>query len=60
MGRKKLNKRQISITLQPEVADELLLAAAEEGRDRSDLIAELAREYLRKREKDRGDKPKKK
>jgi metal-responsive CopG/Arc/MetJ family transcriptional regulator len=49
MGRKALGKERINITLPKGMADELLEAAAKDGRDRSDLIAELAREYLQKR-----------
>ena len=51
MGRKPLGKDRINITLPKGMAQQLIDAAAEEGRDRSDLIAELAREYLRRREK---------
>lgn len=53
MGRKKLGKDRINITLPAGMADELLAAANEEGRDRSDVIAELARDYLRKRAREK-------
>jgi metal-responsive CopG/Arc/MetJ family transcriptional regulator len=49
MGRKKLGRERINITLPKGMAEELSLAAAEEGRDRSDLLTELSMDYLNKR-----------
>lgn len=55
MGRKALGKDRINITLPKGMAQEMIDVAAEDGRDRSDVIAELCRDWLRKRkrEKDR-------
>ncbi len=55
MGRIKLGKERINITLPAGMAEELLQAAQEEGRDRSDLITEWARTYLTKRAKAKAD-----
>lgn len=48
MGRKKLNRERINITLPRGMADELAAAAEERGWDRSRLVEELARAYLKK------------
>ena len=53
MGRKKLGRDRINITLPTGMADELLDAANAEGRDRSEVIAELARGWLRKKAKEK-------
>ena len=57
MGRKRLNRERVQITLPEGMADELAEAALKRGWDRSRLIEELAAAYLKKREK---DEPKKK
>lgn len=49
MGRKKLGRERINITLPAGVADALTEAAAERGWDRSRLIEELAAAYLGRR-----------
>lgn len=54
MGRKKLDRERINITLPKGMADALTEAAAEKGYDRSRLLEELAAAYLKKREKERG------
>lgn len=54
MGRKKLDRERINITLPRGMADELSKAAAEKGRDRSRLLEELAAAYLKRREKEKG------
>ncbi len=46
MGRKKLDRERINITLPRGMADKLTEAAAARGWDRSRLIEELAREYI--------------
>lgn len=51
MGRKKLDRERINITLPQGMADALTEAAAERNWDRSRLIEELAAAYLKKREK---------
>lgn len=48
MGRKKLDRERISITLPKGMADSLAEAAAEKGWDRSRLLEELAAAYLKK------------
>jgi metal-responsive CopG/Arc/MetJ family transcriptional regulator len=53
MGRKKLDRERINITLPKGMPDSLSEAAAERGWDRSRLIEELAIAYLRKREKEK-------
>lgn len=58
MGRKRLGRERINITLPEGMADELTEAASEQGWDRSRLIEELARAYLKKRKKDADEKPK--
>jgi len=55
MGRKKLNRERIQITLPQGMAKALDEAATEKGWDRSRLIEELAAAYLKKREKERKD-----
>lgn len=47
MGRKKLDRERINITLPRGMADRLTEAAAAKGWDRSRLIEELAAEYLK-------------
>lgn len=49
MGRKKLNRERINITLPEGMPDALTEAAAERGWDRSRLIEELADEFLKRR-----------
>lgn len=49
MGRKPLGKKRLNISLPPNMVTELTEAAAEQGRDRSDLIAQIVREYLHRR-----------
>lgn len=56
MGRKKLNRERIQITLPQGMAKELEDAATEEGKDRSRLIEELAAAFLKKRAKEKGEK----
>lgn len=53
MGRKKLDRERINITLPKGMADALTEAATEKGWDRSRLLEELAAAYLKKREKDK-------
>jgi metal-responsive CopG/Arc/MetJ family transcriptional regulator len=53
MGRKKLGRDRINITLPAGMADALTEAATEKGWDRSRLIEELAAAYLKKREKEK-------
>lgn len=55
MGRKKLDRERIQVTLPKGMPDALAEAAAERGWDRSRLLEELAAAYLKKREKDKGD-----
>jgi metal-responsive CopG/Arc/MetJ family transcriptional regulator len=55
MGRKKLDRERINITLPRGMAKALAEAAAEKGWDRSRLIEELAAAYLKKREKEKAD-----
>jgi metal-responsive CopG/Arc/MetJ family transcriptional regulator len=54
MGRKKLDRERINITLPKGMADALAEAAKERGWDRSRLIEELAVAYLRRRERVQG------
>jgi metal-responsive CopG/Arc/MetJ family transcriptional regulator len=54
MGRKKLDRERINITLPKGMPDALAEAAAERGWDRSRLVEELASAYLKKREKEKG------
>lgn len=54
MGRKKLDRERVNITLPAGMAEALTEAAAEKGWDRSRLIEELAAVYLRRREKEKG------
>jgi metal-responsive CopG/Arc/MetJ family transcriptional regulator len=56
MGRKKLGRERINITLPEGMPDALTEAAAERGWDRSRLIEELCAAYLRRLEKERGHK----
>lgn len=53
MGRKKLDRERINVTLPAGMADLLTEAAAEKGWDRSRLIEEIAAAYLKKREKEK-------
>ncbi len=46
MGRRKIDRERINITLPAGMPEELSRAAAERGWDRSRLIEELAREFL--------------
>lgn len=55
MGRKKLDRERINITLPKGMADALAEAAQEKGYDRSRLLEELAAAYLKKREKEKGE-----
>lgn len=55
MGRKKLGRERINITLPEGMADALTEAATEKGWDRSRLLEELAAAYLKKREKEKGE-----
>lgn len=55
MGRKKLGRERINITLPEGMADALTEAATEKGWDRSRLLEELATAYLKKREKEKGE-----
>jgi metal-responsive CopG/Arc/MetJ family transcriptional regulator len=54
MGRKPLGKERINITLPKGMPKELMDAASLLGKDRSDLIADIAREYLARRAKSHG------
>lgn len=56
VGRKKLHRERIQITLPQGMPKALEDAATEEGKDRSRLIEELAAAYLKKREKEKGEK----
>jgi metal-responsive CopG/Arc/MetJ family transcriptional regulator len=56
VGRKKLDRERIQVTLPRGMADALTEAATAEGKDRSRLIEELAAAYLKKREKEKGEK----
>jgi hypothetical protein len=49
MGRKPLGRERINITLPKGMAQALMEDARGDSRDRSELIEELAREYLRKK-----------
>ena len=53
MGRKKLDRERINITLPKGMADALTGAAAERGWDRSRLIEEIAAIYLKKSEREK-------
>ena len=53
MGRKALGKERFNITLPKGMGQEMIDAAKEEGRDRSDVIAELCRDWLRKRQREK-------
>lgn len=55
MGRKKLDRERINITLPKGMADELADAAKEKGWDRSRLLEELAAAYLKKRNREKED-----
>lgn len=54
MGRKKLDRERWTITLPRGMGEALQEAAKEQGWDRSRLLEELARAYLKKREKEKG------
>lgn len=58
MGRKKLGRERINITLPEGMADELTDAAAEKGWDRSRLIEDVCAAYLKRREKEQDGKEK--
>lgn len=53
MGRKKLGRERIQVTLPEGMADALQKAANEKGWDRSRLLEDLAAAYLKKREKEK-------
>ena len=53
MGRKKLDRERINVTLPRGMADALAEAAKERGWDRSRLLEELADAYLKRREKEK-------
>lgn len=53
MGRKKLDRERINITLPRGMPAALDEAARERGWDRSRLLEELASVFLRKRDKDK-------
>lgn len=53
MGRKKLGRERINITLPEGMSDEATAAAADQGWDRSRLIEELLRTYLKKWRKEK-------
>jgi metal-responsive CopG/Arc/MetJ family transcriptional regulator len=53
MGRKKLGRERINITLPEGMADALTEAATEKGWDRSRLLEELAAAFLKKRDKEK-------
>lgn len=53
MGRKKLDRERINITLPKGMADALTAAAMEKGWDRSRLLEELAAAYLKKWEREK-------
>lgn len=55
MGRKKLDRERINITLPQGMADALTEAATEKGWDRSRLLEELATAYLKKREREKSE-----
>lgn len=48
MGRKPLGRERINITLAAGIPNALTEVASEQGRDRSSLLDELARDYLKK------------
>jgi metal-responsive CopG/Arc/MetJ family transcriptional regulator len=50
MGRRPLGREHINITLPKGMPKAMLDAAAAEGRDRSSVIEELCREWLKGRE----------
>lgn len=56
MGRKKLDRERIAVSLPAGMPDKLTEAAAERGWDRSRLIEEICATFLRKweREKEAG------
>lgn len=51
MGRKPLGKERVDITLPKGMKEQLQQAATDEGKTLSDLIADLARDYLKRRER---------
>jgi metal-responsive CopG/Arc/MetJ family transcriptional regulator len=51
MGRKPLGKERLDITLPKGMKEQLQEIATAEGQTLSDLFADLAREFLRKRER---------
>lgn len=53
MGRKKLDRERINVSLPAGMPDALTAAAAEKGWDRSRLLEELAAAYLKKWEKEK-------
>jgi metal-responsive CopG/Arc/MetJ family transcriptional regulator len=54
MGRKKLDRERFNITLPRGMGEALTEAAKEQGWDRSRLLEELARAFLKKREREKG------
>jgi len=51
MGRKPLGKERVDITLPKGMKEQLQDVATEEGKTLSDLIADIAREFLKRRER---------
>lgn len=51
MGRKPLGKERVDITLPKGMKEQLQEAATTDGKTLSDLVADLAREFLKKRER---------
>jgi metal-responsive CopG/Arc/MetJ family transcriptional regulator len=51
MGRKPLGKERVDITLPKGMKEQLQEAATDAGKTLSDLIADIARDYLKKRER---------
>lgn len=56
MGRKKLNRERIQVTLPEGMPAALDEAAREKGWDRSRLLEELATAFLKKLEREKGEK----
>jgi len=55
MGRKKTDRERFNITLPRGMGEQLAEAAKQEGWDRSRLLEELARAYLKKRAKEKAE-----
>jgi metal-responsive CopG/Arc/MetJ family transcriptional regulator len=51
MGRKPLGKERVDITLPKGMKEQLQQAATDDGKTLSDLIADLARDFLKRRER---------